>query len=90
MIVDGRDPWDDDVRYRRAQELLGFEPDELHSLHRVRLQDFYANAAWVADDTGRAWGPPLEVPSPEDCVAGVALARRVVDAANGFAARRAT
>jgi hypothetical protein len=82
MEVDGADPWDDAVRYRRTSEILGIDPGEhdLAFMHRVRLRDFYANAAPVMTASGRAWGPPLEVPSPDDCRRCVLMARRIVDA----------
>lgn len=89
MMIDGVDPWDDDKRYRRAIEILAVSPEEhdLAFMHTVRLRDFYANAAWINTDSGRAWGPPLEVPDADDCCRCVAMARRVVDAVHAKAAR---
>jgi HEPN domain-containing protein len=85
IMVDGSDPWSDDLRYRRAHELLGVDPLELHFMHTVRLRDFYANAARVDLASGvPAYGPPLEVPSADDCARVVVLSRGVVEAAVSF------
>jgi HEPN domain-containing protein len=81
MELDGTDPWDDNARYRRAQEITGIEPADLVFMHQVRLRDFYAHATRVTGGGGApAWGPPLEAPSAEECRSCVQIARRVVDA----------
>jgi len=88
MEIDGSDPWDDRTRYRRASELLGIAEGDFAFLHQVRMQDFYANAAHVQTEAGRAWGPPLEVPAADDCLRCVLTARRVVDAVHAAIASR--
>ena len=82
MKVDGVDPWDDEKRYRRASEILNLSRHavDLSFMHRVRLRDFYGNAASVTTEAGTGWGPPLEVPTADDCRRCVIMARRVVNA----------
>jgi len=88
MEVDGGDPWDDGQRYRRAGDLLGIDPADFTFMHRVRLCDFYANAARVTTPSGAAWGPPLDVPDADDGRRCIAIARAVVDAVRAGMARR--
>lgn len=80
MELDGSNPWEDDRRYRRASELLSISEDEFAFIHQVRQRDFYANASFIITEHGRAWGPPLEIPSDDDCRRCVLTALRIVDA----------
>jgi HEPN domain-containing protein len=81
MELDGADPWDDNLRYRHAGEVLGIDLGDMVFVHEIRLRDFYAHATrMTATDGTPAWGPPLEVPDADDCRRCVAIARRVVDA----------
>ena len=81
MELDGFDPWSDEVRYRRANEVMALEPGDVTFMHEVRMRDFYAHARRITTESGvAAYGPPLEVPDADDCRRCVRIARSVIDA----------
>jgi HEPN domain-containing protein len=71
VAVDGADMWAHEARRARVEALVGVAADDQAFLHRVRQLDFYGDASF---------GGPLELPSAEERVRALAIARRIVDA----------
>lgn len=75
--IDGADIWSHSDREQRLSELLQIDAADLRFLHETRQLDFYA-------DRGFASRGPMELPALDDCIRAVTIARRAVDAVEGY------